>query len=320
VTRLFLTLALFAFLAACGGGGGGSVSPPAGNATPSSGPSPTATPTGLTTTAQGSVIDDATGAALAGVKVQLDPWIVYPTPGPTPTPIAISTTDPSGHFTVRAPNGTYLLVIGADAVNTPPPGFTTPNPSATDTPIPGASGWQATIHDRVVLSGQTTLVAPTMPPVPLYTPPATETGGAYRIATLSALTEAPCVLGYNQYRESLSLNPAVVDEWLVESARGYAALHNSPAYSVSTTPAPGESLLTTGNSSATGGYNCYDDVVAPAFGIGSSAQAYAENSNTLWFGGIYDSYVAGSAESAFGLGQFPIDPRVFAKPGSLNWP
>ncbi|MFN2450052.1 MAG: hypothetical protein ABR508_09770, partial [Candidatus Baltobacteraceae bacterium] len=100
--------------AACGGGSGG--------ATGAGGLPPSPTPTPALTTAQGTVVDDPSGTPLAGITVRLDPWISYPTPGPSPTPIAISTTDPNGHFTLaNIPNGTYLLVIGPDAVNTPPP-------------------------------------------------------------------------------------------------------------------------------------------------------------------------------------------------------
>ncbi len=199
-------------LSACGGGGasGSRIGPPPTVA-------PTQTPGAIG--AEGTLVDDAGGTPLAGQRVQLDPWIAYPTPGPTPTPILTTTTDADGHFTVKAPNGTYLLVIGPDTVNTPPPGWATPAPSATDTPIPGVSGWYATVHDRLVLSGQTVLVAPTMPPEPYYTPPATETRGAYRLSALDPLTEAPCILAYNQQRIALGLPAAVADEWSVENTR-----------------------------------------------------------------------------------------------------
>ncbi len=116
-----LTLAIVAAaLVACGGGGGG------GNTLPSGNPGPSPCPAGYTgtapncsppthTTAQGTLIDDPSGTAMAGVKVQLDPYAAYPTPGPTPTPLLTTTTDASGHFTLaNVANGDYLLVIGDD--------------------------------------------------------------------------------------------------------------------------------------------------------------------------------------------------------------
>ena len=315
-----------AALSACGGGGGGG-----GSTTPTINPGPTPCPTGYTGTpptcvapgpnssATGTVVSDSDGAPLSGVKVQLDPWSSYPTPGPTPTPIATTTTDAQGHFTVSAPNGTYLLVIGNDTVNTPPPGWSTPAPSATDTPIPNANAWTATIHDRIVLNGQTTLVAPTMPPIPLYTPPSTETSGSYRIATIDALTEAPCILAYNQQRATLGLSGAVVDEWLVENARGFIAEHNNPAFSVQTTPAPGNAwgYLSTGENGISGGNNCVQ-MISATFTQG--LQQYPRSTGAAWFGGIYNPYVPGSTYSAYGISQYPIDPRIAIDPNAVTWP
>ncbi len=210
-------------LAACGGG-----NTPFGGPPPKLPPSASPSSAPMTTVAQGTLVDDPSGSPLSGVKVQLDPWIAYPTPGPTPTPIAVSTTDPNGRFIVNAPNATYLLVIGPDAVNTPPPGWSTPAPNATDTPIPGASGWRATIHDRLVLTGGGTaaspipLVAPTMPPQPLYTPPAVETNGDFRLSTLDPLIEAPCILAWNSLRAGKGLSSAVADEWSLENSYAIA--------------------------------------------------------------------------------------------------
>ena len=319
-------LILFAAaLAACGGGGGGGATPsvnPTSTPCPSgyTGAPPNCVAPGANTTAKGTLVGDASGSPLSGVKVQLDPWISYPTPGPTPTPIATSTTDAQGHFTISAPNGTYLLVIGNDAVNTPPPGWTTPAPSATDTPIPGANTWTATIHDRIVLYGQTTLVAPTMPPIPLYTPPATETNGSFRIATLDPLTEAPCVLAYNQERSSFGLSGAVVDEWLVENSRGFVAEHNNPAFSVQTTPAPSNpnGYLTSANAFISGGNNCLQMI--SGFVTGTKTAPFVANANSEWFAIAYKPFVVGSSFSAYGVAEFPIDPRVYADPIEQFWP
>ena len=297
-------LAASAILAACGGSsdGGIAITPPATN------PPPTKTP--VTTIAQGTVVDDPSGIALAGVTVRLDPWIAYPTPGPTPTPIVTTTTDPNGHFTITARNGTYLLVIGPDAVNTPPPGWSTPSSDATETPIPGAHGWRVTIHDKVVLNGGAqVLVAPTMLPEPLYTPPAVETSGKYRLATLDALMEAPCILAYNQKRIALGLPAAVVDEWLTENTRAIDRAHDASPSGVPVY------FLTTANASISGGNNCAE-LMATAFS--NPAFQYSGNRNAVWFGGRYVPYA--SEISGFGQLEFPVDPRIFMDPIGLPWP
>ena len=306
-------------LSACGGGGG--TSGPGGGPPPTVIPTltPTPTPTPATTTvAQGTLVDDPSATPLPGVRVQLDPWIAYATPGPTPTPIAVSTTDPQGHFTINAPNGTYLLVIGPDAVNTPPPGWSTPAPSATDTPIPGASGWRATIHDRIVLTGGGTLtapiplIAPTMPPQPLYTPPAVETSGNYRLATLDPLTEAPCILAWNSLREANGLSAAVADQWSLENAYAIAWVGFQPN-------GAGQLVhpLSTGSGVYSGGTNCLQ-MLNYQWGF-ASAQTYAYNPQTLWFGGAYIP-TDPAVHSGTGATNFAIDPRVNTDQSGLVWP
>lgn len=314
VAVLFAGSALL--LSACGGGGG--TSGPGGGPPPTAIPMPTPTPTptpATTTVAQGTLVDDPSGTALSGVRVQLDPWIAYATPGPTPTPIAVSTTDAQGHFTISAPNGTYLLVIGPDAVNTPPPGWTTPAPAATDTPIPGASGWRATIHDRIVLTGGGTssapilLHAPAMPPQPLYTPPAVETSGNYRLATLDPLTEAPCILAWNALREANGLSPAVADEWSLENGRGVAN-DGTPGGSGQTI-----AFISSGNDVVSGGASCGSTVVTYA---SLNMASWVHDHQAIWFGGQYIAYT--TQHSSIGTALFPIDPRVAIDPNGLLWP
>jgi hypothetical protein len=263
-------------------------------------------------------VDDPSGTALSGVRVQLDPWIAYATPGPTPTPIAESTTDAQGHFTISAPNGTYLLVIGPDAVNTPPPGWSTPAPSATDTPIPGASGWRATIHDRIVLTGGGTLsapiplLAPTMPPQPLYTPPAVETSGNYRLATLDPLIEAPCILAWNSLREANGLSAAVADEWSMENAYAIAWVGFQPNGGAQVMR-----FLTTGDTFVSVGSSCASSLIALIASSPTAKTSYTDP-QTLWFGAGYLPYDA--SHSSYGAANYPIDPRVFSDPHGLNWP
>ena len=306
------TLGVFA-LTACGGGGG------SGTGGGGFGPPATPTPTPPVTTRQGTVVDDASDAPLSGVNVRLDPWIAYPTPGPTPTPILTTSTDSSGHFVLaNVPNGTYLLVIGADAVYTPPPGYSTPAPNATDTPVPGASNFQATVHDRVVLGGGGTvaaplpLVAPTMLPEPNYTPPASETGGNYRLLTIDARTDAPCYLGYNLLRAANGQHAVVLDEWSSENGRAVATAGMNPA-------SAGQVLnfINTGNGLVSGGANC-SNTLADFFAPGSAKLTWDTSTENLWFGGTYIPF--SSQNSGFGGYLFPNDPRLFADPNNLVWP
>jgi hypothetical protein len=316
VPMLFASSALV--LAACGGGGSGA---PGGGPPPTISPTatPSPTPTPGTTVAQGTLVDDPSGTPLPGVPVQLDPWTAYPTPGPTPTPILTTTTDASGHFTISAKNGTYLLVIGSDAVNTPPPGWSTPAPNATDTPIPGASGWRPTIHDRIVLTGggsassPITLVAPTMPPQPLYAPPAVETSSSYRLTTLDSLTEVPCLLAWNQLRAASRLQPAVLDEWLTENTRAIAWIGYQPnSTGLKIYP------ITSGGIDPSGGNNCADTVIGGAY-ADSALKPWFSNPQALWFAGQYLP-TNPAVHSGFGAAEFPIDLRVFPDPNGLIWP
>jgi hypothetical protein len=309
-------------LAACGGGGGGSNTPPAMNA-----PTPSTTPTQApsTTNASGTVVDDGSGTPLDGVAVKLMPWAPCgPTPSPatsitpendgcpTPLPSPQVTTAANGTFTLSGvPNGHYLLIIGADAVATVPPGYTTPpgtcspNPCASPSPVPGTA-MQATVHDNVTLTGgNQALVAPTLPTVPSgYTAPMWETNGDYRLATLNASTEMPCLIAWQYERAQYSLAGASVDEWLIESIRANIAYLNAngggSAY-----------LLTTGNSGTSGGTSCGASVVnSTAF----AQSAYAIDPRTVWSAGQY------VYTTAFGLAEFPIDPRSSTDPNHPAWP
>ncbi|HUA08688.1 MAG TPA: hypothetical protein VMA98_05385, partial [Candidatus Acidoferrales bacterium] len=216
------TIVFCALLGACGGGGGGGSTPA------TSDPAPATTPTSAasTTNASGVVVADdgngasSAGAPLAGVSVKLMPWspcAATPSPStsitpqndgcPTPLPSPQATTNASGQFTLSgAPNGHYLLIIGADAVATVPPGYTTPpsscgGPCPTPTPVAGTP-IQATVHDNVTLTGgNQTLVAPTLPSVASgYSAPSWETNGDYRLATLNATTETPCLIAWQYER------------------------------------------------------------------------------------------------------------------------
>ncbi len=202
------TVFILAAAVACGGGSAAGIVP-----------SPPATNT-QTTNASGTVVDDGTGMPLAGVAVKLMPWAPCgPTPAPatsitpendgcpTPLPSPQATTSSNGTFALNgAPNGHYLLIIGADAVATVPPGYTTPpgncSPNPCPAPTPVNFTVQATVHDNVTLDGGSqTLQAPTLPAVPSgYTPPSWETNGDYRLATLNATTEMPCYIAWQYQR------------------------------------------------------------------------------------------------------------------------
>jgi hypothetical protein len=321
--RLLATMFLFpAAFAACSSGGGAAgadVGPPAsqvsvGGTTPAPGAS--------TTTASGTVVNDANGSPLAGVRVVLMPWSpcgATPAPTsitpesdgcPTPLPAPQATTNAAGQFTLaNAPNGHYLLVIGADAVATLPPGYATPVPGSSAAPTPVPFTVQATIHDNVTLDGGAqTLVAPTIPPVPTVTPKTWETNGDYRLATLDATTEMPCYLAWQYERSANGLSLATIDEWLLEDVREVNAY-------LQTGGTQSQKLLTTGSTQVSGGAACYDMIHSYAF---SGLNPYSTDPRTLWFAGQYVPYQGGSV-SASGVVEFPIDPRSFVDPNIPVW-
>jgi len=280
-----LAIAATSFLAACGGGGGG------GGFTPGPAPSPSQKPNA--TAAQGTLVDDPSGTPLAGVEVRLAPWTSYPTPGPSPAPILTTTTDGKGRFTISAPNGTYMLVIGSD--------------DNTDTTRP-------TIHDKVVLAGQTMLAAPTMPPVPGITPAPVETNGDYRLVTIDQTHELPCIQEYDAQRKLHGLANPVIDEWLTENVRAWVN-QSVTAYNKQADPKNQYGFLTTGNATGTGGINCA--FIADA-AFTNAAATYAMMSP--WYAGSYLPYQQGSPYTAYGASEFPTDPRLGSDPNAVSWP
>ena len=313
---LFASLLIMgAGLTACGGGGGGSGSggppptiTPQATACPSgyTGTAPNCVPAASTTTATGMVVDDGTGQPLAGVPIKLEPWAPCgPTPAPTsitpendgcPTPLPSpqATTAANGTFTLgNAPNGHYLLVIGADST------------ASTGTV-------QATVHDNVTLTGGAqTLLAPTLKAIPTVTPPAWETNGDYRIATLNATTELPCFQAWQSERATNGLAIGTNDEWLVENARSIQ-LARGVTGGLPVTPVFTTNTLTSGYTDVSGGTDCADWVDPTLFSGGNSS--YAIDPRTEWFGGQY-VYANG-----LGLAEFPVDPRSFTDPNVPVWP
>ena len=193
------------------------------------------------------------------------------------------------HFHVNgAPSGHYLLVIGADAVATVPPGYTTPPSSCggtcpTPSPVPGTPV-QATVHDNITLTGiSQTLVAPTLPSVPAgYTAPAWETNGDYRLATMNASTEMPCLIAWQYERAQNALAGSSVDEWLLENVRA-----NNAYAQVAAAGSP-LCILTTGGYEATGGVACASSGVATVSPATFSLRrriCIANDPRTLWFAG-----------------------------------
>lgn len=325
------TIAFSAALAACGGGGGGG-NPPASTPTPMNTPTLVPSMGSTTTNASGTVVDDKTGAALAGVAVKLLPWSpcgATPSPAttitpendgcPTPLPSPQATTNASGQFTLgNVPNGHYLLVIGTDGVATVPPGYTTPPSSCSGTcptpsPVPGTPV-QATVHDNVTLSGgNQMLAAPTLPTVPAgYTAPAWETNGDYRLATLDAQTEMPCLIAWQYERAQNGLAGSSVDEWLLENVRA------ENAYTVNGRPAGAIPAISSGATNIGGGTSCASYIDPILF----SQNRYSIDARTLWFAGQYAVYSAngGTNNEAAGLAEFPIDPRSYTDPNHPTWP
>lgn len=326
---LAVAVVFSALLAACGGGGGGGGGTSGGSdPVPNVSSTPTQTPPAPgapNTNASGTVVDDQTGNPLAGVPVKVMPWGpcgATPAPSvitpendgcPTPLPSPQATTNANGGFTLGGiPNGHYILVIGADAVATPPAGYSpsTCNPCSA-TPSPAPFTVQATVHDNVTFNGgNVTLVAPTIPPIPTITPKPWEVNGDYRIATLDASIEMPCYIAWQYQRGLRSLPLGTVDEWLMEQVRGLNLAEQTDA-------AIGVKFLTSGGTQSNGGTTC-DASVVDTFAF-ANVVPYATDLRTLWFGGQYRFYFPGDAYSADGLAEFPIDPRSFIDPNISNW-
>ncbi len=302
-------------------------------------------PAQTTTTATGTVVNDANGAPLAGVPVKLMPWTTCAaTPVPatsvtpeadgcaTPLPQPQATTNAQGQFTLaNAPNGQYILVIGTDTVSTPPPAYAPPTPNPAPTPC-GAAGEQgcatptpapftvaATVHDSVTLTGGSqTLVAPTLPSFTKgYTAPAWETNGDYRIATLDATLEMPCYIAWNYERAQFSLAGSTPDEWLTENVRA------NNQYFIANGGGMGKAL-TTGGAWVAGGGACNEPNVTGLVNpiLFNGQNIYALDKRTIWYGGQYIMFSAlgGTNNEGYGLSEFPIDPRSFTDPNYPTWP
>ncbi len=293
------------------------------------------------TTLCGVLVDDQHGLPLAGAPVKLMPWGNGPgTCGPTPPPLSITpendgcptpmpspqvTTAPNGTFVLgNVPTGHDLLVIGTDAVPTIPPGYapevcngglgTSSCPTAT--PMPGTP-YQATVHDNITVTTTNAvqvLIAPTLPTVPQgYIAPSWEVNGEYRLATLNALTEMPCVVAWEYERAQNGLAGSTVDEWLLENARADMAYVYAASPATVTTP---QLTLAVGGS---GGSSCDNTVVTTT----TFVPPYATDPRVLWIGGKYAYYSAfgGTNNEAAGIEEIPIDPRSFTQPSPLpNWP
>lgn len=305
---------LAAALAACGGGGGsgpssspvvfGTIPPPTPCPAGYTGTAPACVASQSTTTATGIVVEDATGAPLAGVPVKLMPWAPCgPTPAPsgitpendgcpTPLPSPQATTAADGSFTLgNAPNGHYLLVIGTDST------------ASTGTV-------QATVHDNITLAGgQQALKAPALPPVPTVTPPAWETNGHYRIATLNPTTELPCFQAWQSERATNGLAAGTNDEWLLENVR---SLQLARGVGLPVSPVTTQYTLTSGEAGISGGSSCSDMIDPTLFSNQNSS--YAIDPRADWFGGQY------AYKNGLGLAEFPIDPRSYVDPNVPSWP
>lgn len=283
------TLAVVALsLAACGGGGGGGTGG-GGGILPTGGPSSTPA---ITTTATGRVVSDTDGSPIAGVRVALRPWAACTTPTPTsvscPTPLPApqATTAADGTFTLAsAPNGHYLLVIGDD----------TPGQTLT-----------SVVHDQITLTGGSqALVAPTMPPVPTITPPAWETGGAYRIATLNA-NDKECIARMDADRATRNLPALVEDEWLHESSVQVGAYHYSPSGTAAPWPNNTNGGLADTYGGGSGGTSC-DFIADGSFTAGSPLL----DPRVQWLGAYYNGNSIVQATS---------DPVTLPSTKGVVWP
>ena len=287
-----------------------------------------------TASAWGKLVDDPSGRPLRGVRVALEPWkpcrakpdVPWATlnqkPWPQhetlicPKPIRTTQTAPDGRFTLRAPAGHYLLVIGSDD----PADLTRP-----------------TIHDQVwIKGGSQHLLAPTpcptlyppgtvpagarcLPPIPQIKFPEPERDGDYRLVTISHW-EKPCIRAFDKYRAKWNLDHAVVDEWLTESNRAQinqARLPNRTLYS------GGE--ITGGFSyQPSGDGNCSLSLMKLA-GIFQSnvsgSLAYSADPRTHWIGALERPLASGHSQEVWiGNGEYPREPRSWSDRLYLGWP
>ncbi|MBV8435713.1 MAG: carboxypeptidase regulatory-like domain-containing protein [Candidatus Eremiobacteraeota bacterium] len=282
------------------------------------------------------------GAPLANVPVALEPWKpCYPQPhvrvpnppAPTrwpqperlvcPRAITATTTDARGRFTLRAPPGHYVLVIGSD--------------SAADLARP-------TIHDNVTLAGSVQhLTAPTPCPafhpsvryehclqqIPMITPNPVERSGDYRLTTIDVVYEKPCVVSFDEQRAQRNVEPVVVDEWMTENTRNEQRWVANPKF----TPAPfvwnGWPRLSTGFASNQGGSirqvdghpGCWTWNIAGAFFYNVDALPYSIDPRTHWFSGFFGQwYKRGASGNTLGDSQYLRDPRSARDPNVPVWP
>jgi hypothetical protein len=217
------------------------------------------------------------------VKVVLEPWTALATPLPSPQ----ATTDANGNFVLAAaPNGHYLLVIGRN--------------SPTDTT-------STTIHDNVTLSGgNQTLVAPTLPSMPGYTPPAWETNGTFRLSHVDTTTELPCFQRFNQDRANASQSAVPLDEWVLEN------VHTNNANTFSNQPVTYKFLSSQDGALSSGAPGC-NALIDFQF---SSSGAYGADARVVWFGAA----VLHGATSYVGTVEAPFDPRGYTDPNYPMWP
>jgi hypothetical protein len=219
--------------------------------------------------------------------VSIQPWAAYPTPGPSPTPLAISaTTDASGSFTLAGvPNGAYLLIIGSDS---------------------SADATQPTIHDHITLTGGTqALVAPTLPAIPLVTFNAVETSGKYRFRSLTNSCFAEVKAARNP-----ALVPIVADEWMLETS--YWLAQRTLAVQLG-----GNATTTTPNNNGSFGSSYTSG--APVTGCAQLVaflQPGVVQGPFPWYGGYYEA-----ANSGNGWLDAAGDMRATpAGPGNAPWP
>jgi hypothetical protein len=217
-------------------------------------------------------------------------------------------TNTQGRFELRdVPNGHYLLVIGND--------------DALDFVRP-------TIHDQVFFGGgMQRLVAPTLPrepqPTAPYPPPhpvrvpAVERSGNYRLATLDANRELPCLAAFNHTRAGKGYPAMVLDEWLTENVRAIEA------YAMTIVPKTRRVYQTVAifdGTTVAGGTQCASALVAPAFSA-NPARKLTLDPRSLWYGGEYlPPGTPGQPGKAHGTQLFGIDPRAYQSPDNPPWP
>jgi hypothetical protein len=270
------------------------------------------------TQAWGYVYSDPEGKPLANVPVEIASWA--PIRGKLQPSHQVARTNAAGRFAFTAPSGKYLLTIGSDEAYTPPPRYQTPDPLTSVGEDPGLPNmhWLATVHDTILLTGESQQIKASLLPKQAYAGkaggpykyiqvPSIERTRNYRVTQLSKI-EAECLAAEQIRRHQLHRNPLVPDEWLMENTR---AMHKAQViddliwdgFAWRAIGAPSR----TPQSSTEGGSTCAFIV------LDQSVNTQELDGESLWFGaaeGLGKADSKSGVRDAWQIEEWFVDPRL----------